>query len=149
MNIDNTMRARLQARLHQCVVLCKIGLVQGTAEDIVDEVLPGDGEAEDVESVGFGKVRHLAGAVAAAVLGEGRVDRGEEAGALGGKKRLGWQRSMTWDGGKGACTSVPQPKSNPAILTPANLTPAATVRAALKATIEPARSFEREYIVEK
>ena len=85
MNINNTMRARLQARLHQCIVLSKIGCVQGTAEDVVDEVLPGDGEAEDVESVGFGKVRHLAGAVAAAVLGEGRVDGGEETGALWGK----------------------------------------------------------------
>ena len=48
---------------------------------------------------------------------------------------------------KVGCTSVPQPKSNPAMLTPANLTPAATVRAAPKATIEPARSFEMECIV--
>ena len=46
------------------------------------------------------------------------------------------------------CTSVLQPKSNPAILTPANWTLAATVRAAPKATIEPARSFEIECIVE-
>ena len=45
-------------------------------------------------------------------------------------------------------TSVLQPKSNPAILTPANLTPAAAVRAAPKAKIEPARSFEMECIVE-
>lgn len=46
---------------------------------------------------------------------------------------------------KGEYTSVAQPKSNPAILTPANLTPppaARTDRAAAKATIEPARSFE-------
>ena len=45
-------------------------------------------------------------------------------------------------------TSVPQPKSNPAILTPANLTPATTVRAALKTTIEPAISFEMECMAE-
>lgn len=44
--------------------------------------------------------------------------------------------------------SVLQPKSNPAIFTPANLTPAATVRAAPKATIEPASSFEKEGIIE-
>ena len=82
MNIDNTMRARRQARLHQCIILSEIGFVKSTAEDVVDEVLPGDGEAEDVESVRLGKVRHLAGAVAAAVFGEGWVDRGESAGAL-------------------------------------------------------------------
>ncbi len=49
----------------------------------------------------------------------------------------------------GRYTWVSQPKSKPAILTPANLTPAATVRAAPKATIEPARSFEMENIVKK
>ena len=82
MNIDNTLRARLQARLHQCIILFKIGLVKSTAEDVVDEVLPGDRQAKNVESVGFGKVRHLAGAVDAAVLGEGWVDGGNGAGAL-------------------------------------------------------------------
>ena len=50
---------------------------------------------------------------------------------------------------RGKCTSVLQPKSNPAILTPANLTPAATVRAAPKATIEPARNLEIQCIVEE
>ena len=82
MNIDNAMRARLQARLHQCIVLLKVRFVKRTAEDAVDEILPGDREAEDVESVRRGKVCHLGGAVAAAVLGEGRVDGGESAGAL-------------------------------------------------------------------
>lgn len=93
MNIDNTMRARRQARLHQCIVLSKVGIVKSTAEDVVDEILPGDGEAEDVESVRFGKVRHLAGAVAATVFGEGWVDGWESAGAL-------WEAVSTAKGGK-------------------------------------------------
>ncbi len=85
MNIDNAMRARLQARLHQSVVLAKVARVQGAPEDIVDEVLPGDGESEDVEAVVLCKVRHLGRAVVAAVLVKGRVDGGEGAGALEGK----------------------------------------------------------------
>ena len=43
---------------------------------------PGDRQAKNVESVGFGKVHHLVGAIAAAVTGEGRVDGGEGAGTL-------------------------------------------------------------------
>ena len=82
MNIDNTMCTRLQARLHQCIVLSKVSFVKSTAEDIIDEVLPGDREAKDVESVIFGKMCHLASTVTAAVLGEGRVDGGEGTGAL-------------------------------------------------------------------
>ena len=82
MNIDNTMCARLQARLHQCIVLSKIGFVKGTAEDVIDEVLPGDREAKDVESVAFGKMGHLTGAIATTVLGEGRVNGGEDASTL-------------------------------------------------------------------
>ena len=82
MNIDNTMCARLQARLHQCIVLSKIGFVKGTAEDVIDEVLPGDREAKDVESVAVGKMGHLASAIATAVLGEGRVNGGEDASTL-------------------------------------------------------------------
>lgn len=76
------MRTRLQARLHQCIILSKIGFVKFTAEDVVDEKLPGDGEAEDVESVLLRKVCHLASAVVAAVLGERWVDGRECAGAL-------------------------------------------------------------------
>lgn len=82
MNIDNTMRTRRQAVLHQCIVLCKIGLVESTAEDIIDEILPCDGEAKDIESAAFCEMCHLAGTVAAAVLGEGWVDGGQGAGAL-------------------------------------------------------------------
>lgn len=82
MNIDNTMCAGFQARLHQCIVLCEIGRVERTAEDIIDEILPGDGEAENVESVIFCKMRHLPGTVAASILGEWWVDGGEGAGAL-------------------------------------------------------------------
>ena len=82
MNIDNTMGTRLQARLHQCVILCQVRLIEGTAEDVVDQVLPADGKAEDVEPVVFGKVRHLPGTVVAAILLKGRIDRGDGAGAL-------------------------------------------------------------------
>ena len=82
MDIDDAMRARLQARLHQLIVLAKIGLVKSTAEDVINEVLPGDGQAKDIECVVFGKVRHLAGAVVSTVLGE-RWDRvGGNAGTL-------------------------------------------------------------------
>lgn len=98
MNINNTMRTRSQARLHQCIVLCKIGLVESTAEDIIDEILPGDGEAKDVESIGFCKMCHLAGTIAAAVLGEGWIDGGEGAGALWGK-RLVLQKLACRDNG--------------------------------------------------
>ena len=82
MNIDNTMRARLQARLHKFVIFSKIGFVQSTAHNVIDEILPADGEAKDVESVVFGKVRHLAGTVAAAVLREWRIDRANGTSAL-------------------------------------------------------------------
>ena len=75
MDIDDAMRARLQARLHQLVVLAKLGLVKSTAEDVVNEVLPGNGQAKDIESVVFGKVRHLGGTVVTIVFGE-RGDHG-------------------------------------------------------------------------
>ena len=82
MDINDAMCAGLQARLHQFIVLANIGLVKSTAEDVINEVLPGDGQAEDIESVVFGKVRHLAGAVVTIVFGE-RWDRGGgNAGAL-------------------------------------------------------------------
>ena len=93
MNIDNTMRARSQARLDQGIVLCKIGLVKSTAEDVVDEVLPADREAKDVESIALGKMRHLAGAVATTILGEGRIDGGEDAGTL----RIAVSYGRSWD----------------------------------------------------
>ena len=75
MDIDDAMRARLQARLHQFIILSKICFVQSTALDIIDEVLPPDGEAKDVESVVFSEVRHLAGTVVAAILCEWRNGR--------------------------------------------------------------------------
>ena len=88
MNIDNTMRTRFDARLHQCIVLCKIGLIERTAENIIDEILPGDGEAKNVEAVGLCEMCHLAGTVAAAILGEGWIDGGEGTGALWGKRSV-------------------------------------------------------------
>ena len=75
MDIDDAMRTRLQARLHQLIVLAKIGLVKSTAEDVINEVLPANGQAEDIEFVVFGKVRHLGGAVVSIVFGE-RWDHG-------------------------------------------------------------------------
>ena len=83
MNIDNTVRTCRQAGLHQGIVLSKISFVQGAAEDAVDEVLPADGEAEDVETVVLGKVGHLCGAVVTSKLVERWVDGGNRAGALG------------------------------------------------------------------
>ena len=99
MNIDDAMRARFQARLHQIIVLAKIDLVKSTAEDAVNEVLPGDGQAKDIESVVFGKVRHLAGAVVTTVLGEWWDDGGEGAGALWGAISQG---TSWWSGHKKA-----------------------------------------------
>ena len=82
MNIDDTMRARLQACLHQFVILPKICFVQSTALNVIDEVLPPDREAKDVESIVFSKVRHLASTVVAAILFEWRIDRGNGTSAL-------------------------------------------------------------------
>ena len=65
------------------------------------------------------------------------------------RKRLSWAMPASLIRRDNVRTSVVQPKSKPAILTPANLTPAATVRAALKATIEPARSLEMERIAKE
>lgn len=76
------MRARLQARLHQFVIFSKIGFVQSTAHNVIDEILPADRESEDVESVVFSKVRHLAGTVVAAVLLEWGIGRGNGTSAL-------------------------------------------------------------------
>ena len=82
MDIDDAMRARLQTRLHQFIVLAKIGLVKSTAEDVINEVLPGDGQAKDVESVVFGKMRHLGGAVVGTVFGKWWDRGGGNAGPL-------------------------------------------------------------------
>ena len=82
MNIDDTIRTRLQAPLHQCIILSEIVAVKSATKDVVDKVLPGDRQAEDVEPVGFGKVGHLGGAVYATVFKERWVDRREGAGTL-------------------------------------------------------------------
>lgn len=82
MYIDDTMRTRFQACLHQCIILSEIGFVKRATKDVVDKVLPRDRQAEDVEPVDFGKVRHLSGAVGATVFGERWVDRREGAGTL-------------------------------------------------------------------
>ena len=80
MNINNAVRACLQASLHQQVVRAEILGVESPAEFVIDQVLPCDGKAEDVEFVFGGKVDHLAGPIAAvvfvtvAVLAEGAVD---------------------------------------------------------------------------
>lgn len=68
MNINNAVRACLQASLHQQVVRAKILSVESPAEVVIDQVLPGDGQAENVEFVFGGEVNHLAGAIAAVVF---------------------------------------------------------------------------------
>jgi len=47
-HIQDTVSASLKARLHEAVVLLEDCLVEGSAEVEVDEILPADGEAEDV-----------------------------------------------------------------------------------------------------
>ena len=54
-------RTRVQADLDQVVVLGKVGGVEDVGlEVIVDQRLPGRGQAEDVEAVGVDEVLHLA-----------------------------------------------------------------------------------------
>ena len=95
MNIDDAMRAQLQACLHQVIILAKVGLVKSTAEDVVNEVLPGDGQAKYIEFVVVSKVGHLAGAVVTPVLGEWWGHGGEGAGAL---CRVVSQGTSCWSG---------------------------------------------------
>ena len=51
MNINYAMRACRQASLYKLVVLSKIRSIERAAKLIVDEVLPCDGQSEDVEFV--------------------------------------------------------------------------------------------------
>jgi hypothetical protein len=68
MNIDNAMRASLQTSLHQDVILGEIRRVKSPTELVVDQVLPGDGQPEDVEFVFSGEVGHLAWAIPTVVF---------------------------------------------------------------------------------
>lgn len=59
-HIDNAhLRGCLQACLNQIVVGREVVRIEGAAEIVVDEILPRDGKAEDVESVIVGEVLHL------------------------------------------------------------------------------------------
>lgn len=61
LDVDDAACAGGEAGLHELVVLVGFGGVKGAADLVVDEPLPGDGQAENVELVVIDKVRHLAG----------------------------------------------------------------------------------------
>lgn len=56
---DAELGAGVQAALHEGIVVAEVCGVEGAAEDAIDEVLPGDWEAEGVEAVLLHEVVHL------------------------------------------------------------------------------------------
>ena len=60
-HVDDAERAGRKARLHDLVVGTEEVCVQRASEVVVDEVLPSDRNAEEVELVILGKVLHLRG----------------------------------------------------------------------------------------
>ena len=72
-DVDYAVCARGEAGLHFVVVGFEVCGVEGPAKGVVDEVLPGDVESEDVEVVVADEVLHLARSVF------GYIDRGEVA----------------------------------------------------------------------
>lgn len=72
--VDDALGAGIQARLHQRIVLGEICGVEVDAELVVRQVLPCDGQAEDVQSEVVPEVLHLPDTVGATILGQGRVD---------------------------------------------------------------------------
>ena len=77
---------------------------------------------------------HLDRAITAAIGSQRRCDRGESASALSGDCQQKREIRET----KEICTSVPQPKSKPAMLMPAIWTPEEETRVLHRASIEPA-----------
>ena len=73
-DVEDAEGAGVEAGLHQEVVFAEVGGVESAAEVVVDEVLPGDGEAESVHVVVFDEVGHLA---RAGVVSCGGRDDGE------------------------------------------------------------------------
>ena len=70
MDVDDAAGSGSQACLDQSVVFGKVGLIQGSGEDVVREELPADGETEDVEAIVVDEVLHLPSTVRAVVLGQ-------------------------------------------------------------------------------
>ena len=85
---------------------------------VVDQELPCNRETEEVEAVVVDKVLHLADTVSTAVLRERRSRLGKIASLL---YRASSKRPNVLVGNKARTPSVPQPKSNPAMSIPANL----------------------------
>ena len=67
MDVNDAAGSVSQACLDQSVGFSKVGLIQGSGEDVVREELPAAGETEDVEAVIVDEVLHLAGAIVAVV----------------------------------------------------------------------------------
>lgn len=68
MQVDHAVGAGREAPANQLVIVSEVGRIQGPAKVVVDEVLPRDGEAEDVEVVCGDEMEHLGGAVAQGVV---------------------------------------------------------------------------------
>ena len=58
-DVENAFSASGNACLHELVVSAEEGLVEWAAEVVVEEILPADGEAEDVKMVVAGEMLHL------------------------------------------------------------------------------------------
>lgn len=75
-NVDHTVGASGQARLHQVVVLGHVPVVEVAAQLALDQVLPPDVQSEHVELVLLDEMVHLIGGT------RRRIDPGERAVAL-------------------------------------------------------------------
>lgn len=82
--VDDALGPRVQAGLDERVVLGEVLGVEVDAQPVVGQVLPPDGQAEDVEPEVSREVLHLSRAVGAAVLRQWRVELAEVAAAIGG-----------------------------------------------------------------
>lgn len=134
MNIHYTIRASGQARLHQAIVLGQVAGMKRGSKLVVDQVLPSDGQTERIELIFLDEMLHLCSGV------NWWNDVTKQAGTLSTSVSLTF-RSQVPKVPK-ELTSVVQPKSNPAMLTPPHATPAATALPTLNAMVEPARSLE-------
>lgn len=68
MDIDYAMCSSLQTCLNELVKLAEICGVKCAAQLVVHQVLPSHWQSEDVETVFFGKMIHLAGPITTAIL---------------------------------------------------------------------------------
>lgn len=77
MDVNDTMGAGGQARLHQVIVFREISGVKLATEFVADEVLPAYGQPESIQAVVLDEVFHLASAVLTLVLVQWSNDFGE------------------------------------------------------------------------